>query len=159
MVDIDRFKSVNDTYGHAVGDNVLYGTAQIVRHFSMPHGVVCRYGGEELIIFFRSTSESDAFSICERIRREVKGRPHVFENREFTVSVSIGLSHCDDTAVPMERVLKSADEALYKAKETGRNKVLIGRLPRRDHNIERATYRFMKSPARDRRKNNPDQDQ
>jgi diguanylate cyclase (GGDEF)-like protein len=131
MIDIDHFKSVNDTYGHQAGDAVLYTTAQRIRNIVMPRGIACRYGGEEIVIFFRNTKESDAYSICEAIRREVRRIKHRAADREFAITVSIGMTECDEPDIPIDRTLKAADEALYQAKETGRNKVLIGRIKKR----------------------------
>lgn len=152
MIDIDRFKAVNDTWGHQVGDEVLRGTAQVIKSLVVPSGVACRYGGEEIIVFFRGLRENDAFALCDEIRRGVWRKKYVAGGREFAVSVSIGIAECDDIEVPIERVVKAADEALYKAKETGRNKVLIGRAKKRLHDTDRPTYRFMKLSGADRRK-------
>lgn len=152
MVDIDHFKRVNDTFGHAVGDMVLHGTAQCIRKFAMPHGITCRYGGEEIIVFFRNMGEDEAYAMCELIRKNVWKQKYDLPDRALSVSVSIGMAECDDPGIPLDRVLKSADEAVYKAKETGRNKVMIGRIRKRVNNPNRLTYRFVKATGADRRK-------
>jgi len=155
MIDIDHFKAVNDTHGHQTGDEVLHGTAQVVKQICVPQGVACRYGGEEIIVFFRNLRETEAHAVCEHIRREIRRKRYVSAGKEFAVSVSIGIAECDDPGVPMDRVVKSADEALYRAKETGRNKVLIGQLKKRLNDPTRPTYQFMKLTGAERRKPTP----
>jgi diguanylate cyclase (GGDEF)-like protein len=152
MVDIDRFKGVNDTYGHQVGDEVLHGTAQCIRTHAMPSGITCRYGGEEIIVFFKNCGRDEAFVICETIRRNVRKLKYQAAGREFSVSVSIGIADCDDPELPMDRIVKAADEAVYTAKETGRNRVVVGALKKRVHDPLRRTYLAMKAMGRDRRK-------
>jgi diguanylate cyclase (GGDEF)-like protein len=152
MIDIDRFKSVNDNFGHPAGDNVLYGTAQCVKKNAMPHGITCRYGGEEIIVFFRNMKEEDTYNICELIRRSVKKITYSVSGKELSVSVSIGVAECDDLGVPIERVVKAADDALYKAKETGRNKVLVGRIRKRVSNPNRLTTMLVRATGTDRRR-------
>ncbi len=155
MIDIDHFKSVNDTYGHPAGDAVLFTVAQKIRTMVMPQGIACRYGGEEIIIFFRNTCEADAYSACEAIRREIRRIRHKAGDREFSVTVSVGMAECDESQIPIDRVLKAADEALYQAKETGRNKVLIGRLKKRTYNPDRPTYISMQKSDTNRRQREP----
>jgi len=153
MVDIDHFKNVNDNYGHTTGDTVLHGTAQCIKKYAMPHGITCRYGGEEIIVFFRNMDEDDTYNVCEEIRKNVrKNKYPVGGGKEISVSVSIGIAKCDDPGIPIDRVLNAADDALYKAKQTGRNKVLAGRLRKRVHNPNRLTYMFVKATGSDRRK-------
>jgi diguanylate cyclase (GGDEF)-like protein len=151
MVDIDHFKAVNDNFGHQVGDLVLHGTAQCIRRNAMPSGITCRYGGEEIIIFFRNTGKDEAFVTCENIRRNVRKEKYPVGGREIAVSVSIGVTMCDDPDIPVERVVRSADEAVYTAKETGRNRVVTGTVKKRIHDPLRRTYLYMKSIGRDRR--------
>jgi len=157
MIDIDRFKKINDTYGHQVGDEILVGTAQCIKATAMPTGITCRYGGEEIIVFLCGTGEADALAICEKIRRKVREVRYQFDDgRELAVSVSIGLAECDDPEIPLERVVKAADEAVYVAKDTGRNKVVAGKVTKRNSDQSRKTYLFMRVPGRDRR--NPEKD-
>ncbi|OGS37685.1 MAG: hypothetical protein A2293_07540 [Elusimicrobia bacterium RIFOXYB2_FULL_49_7] len=154
MVDIDHFKKVNDTYGHQMGDKVLHGTAQAIRQQAMPVGLTCRYGGEEIIIFFRNTSRDHAFVRCEEIRRNIRKIKYETENKPLSVSVSMGLCECDDPDVPVERVVAAADEAVYRAKETGRNKVVVGALQKRISDPLRKTYLAMRSLGLERRRPN-----
>jgi diguanylate cyclase (GGDEF)-like protein len=151
MIDIDHFKSVNDTFGHDMGDQVLHGTAQCIRRMAMPQGVACRYGGEEIIVFFRGTGEKDAYQLCEQVRRSVRKITYPAGKKELSVSVSIGVTQCDDPNVPIERVVKASDEAVYQAKETGRNKVVIGKVRKREVYNPRMTNLFIKSTGMDRR--------
>ena len=151
MIDIDRFKAVNDTFGHDTGDVVLHGTAQCIKRMAVPQGVACRYGGEEIIVFFRGMGDKDAYLVCEQIRRSVRKIIYTAGKKELSVSVSIGLAQCDDPHVPLERVVKAADEAVYQAKETGRNKVILGKVRKREAYNPRMTNLFIKSTGMDRR--------
>jgi two-component system cell cycle response regulator len=126
LIDIDHFKKINDGYGHDVGDEVLrefaVRLASNVRAIDLP----CRYGGEEFVTIMPGTALDDAERIAERIRRYVSGSPfRVAQGSELlTVTISIGvavLSGGDDTS---EALLKRADEALYRAKRAGRNRVV-----------------------------------
>ncbi|MFH0922247.1 MAG: GGDEF domain-containing protein [Fibrobacterota bacterium] len=153
MIDIDRFKAVNDTYGHDMGDQVLHGTAQCIKRMAVPQGVACRYGGEEIIVFFRSMGEKDAYQLCEQIRRSVRKIVYPAGKKDLSVSISIGVAQCDDVRVPLDRVVKAADEAVYQAKETGRNKVVIGNLKKREAYNPRMTNLFIKTTGMDRRQN------
>jgi diguanylate cyclase (GGDEF)-like protein len=152
MIDIDRFKKVNDTYGHQIGDEVLHGTAQCIKKYALPKGITCRYGGEEIIVFLRGYNEEDAFVTCEQIRRSVrKIRYIVGRNKDVAVTISIGIAECDEPTVPLERVVEAADKAVYRAKQTGRNRVVKGKIKKRTHKPDRPTYVFMRAPSRDRR--------
>lgn len=123
MVDIDHFKRINDTYGHEVGDIVLHTIAQVVRGYAMPRGITCRYGGEELAIFFPHTNLYKAVSICERVHKAVgKVSVPVAKNKKETLTISIGVA-TNNKGESILHTLKRADEALYRAKEGGRNQV------------------------------------
>lgn len=122
-VDIDHFKRVNDTYGHDVGDLVLNTLGAIMKANSRPGDVICRSGGEEFIMMLPETPADVALAVAERMRERI-------EKEEFpsvgTITVSMGLAvwPLDDTSV--EEVLKLADLGLYRAKRTGRNRVVKG---------------------------------
>lgn len=126
MLDIDHFKRVNDTYGHTIGDNVIIYVANIMRKHAEQHHYVARYGGEELAIIMPDTTSARALEISENIRLSMEGsRLKRKDNSQplgtITLSIGIaGLQAGDD----VEGFIIRADKALYKAKETGRNKVV-----------------------------------
>ncbi len=125
MVDLDHFKSINDTYGHAAGDEVIKQVAQLIRQALRADDILGRYGGEEFVIVLPHTTADSAARIMERIR-------HSCENIDMcnftgTVTVSIGVA-ATDPQTPLEAltsVIDRADQALYRAKESGRNRVEV----------------------------------
>jgi two-component system cell cycle response regulator len=126
ILDIDYFKSVNDTFGHDAGDDVLREFATRVRKSIRGIDLACRYGGEEFVVVMPETDTAVAAVVAERIRRRIASEP--FPIRQGTtaidVTISIGiaaLSAADDTAAG---ILKRADLALYRAKRDGRNRVV-----------------------------------
>ncbi len=126
MLDIDHFKKINDSFGHDAGDEVLrefaVRLASNVRAIDLP----CRHGGEEFVVVMPETSLADAERIAERIRLHVAGAPfRISHGREvLTVTISIGVAATNGPHDTPEALLKRADEALYEAKETGRNRVI-----------------------------------
>jgi two-component system, cell cycle response regulator len=125
MLDLDRFKQVNDTYGHPTGDVILYETAQILRDTAREIDMVGRYGGEEFIVVLPGTDEEKAARFAERVRTAVC--EHLFrdEPNEVRMSLSSGVaSFPGEDADSPDRLLRRADQALYAAKEGGRNRVV-----------------------------------
>ncbi|HEX5724805.1 MAG TPA: diguanylate cyclase [Longimicrobiaceae bacterium] len=125
MLDLDRFKQVNDTYGHPTGDVILYETARILRETAREIDMPGRYGGEEFIVILPNTGEEEAARFAERVRATVEG--HVFrdEATEVRMTVSGGVAAFPHPGVDApEALLKRADDALYVAKESGRNRVV-----------------------------------
>ena len=125
MLDLDKFKQVNDTYGHPTGDVILYETAQILGETAREIDMVGRYGGEEFIAILPNSDENAAAQFAERVRHTVE--THVFrdEDTEVRMTMSCGLAAFPDEAADApEELLKRADEALYAAKEGGRNRVV-----------------------------------
>ncbi|MBN8553387.1 MAG: PleD family two-component system response regulator [Caulobacterales bacterium] len=126
ILDIDHFKSINDSFGHDAGDEVLVEfavrLATNVRAVDLP----CRYGGEEFVVIMPETRVEDAKIIADRIRAQVAGTPFmVMEGREsLNVTISIGVAATTGEGDSVEAVLKRADEALYEAKQGGRNRVI-----------------------------------
>lgn len=133
MMDIDHFKKVNDTHGHAVGDLVLKEFANRIGKNIRGVDLAARYGGEEFVVMMPETPTDWAFMIGDRLRQEVCDNP--FEvgtaSGPLTVTVSIGVSTSCEGQQP-SALLEAADKALYEAKESGRNKVIIAEL-NRDH--------------------------
>jgi diguanylate cyclase (GGDEF)-like protein/putative nucleotidyltransferase with HDIG domain len=122
MVDVDRFKAVNDTFGHAFGDRVLQAIAAHLGREARETDIVARYGGEEFMVLMPDTSAEEAFSAAERIRRRVAAHPVADEKRSVEVSISIGISGSSPARrADPEVLVRLADETLYAAKQAGRN--------------------------------------
>jgi two-component system cell cycle response regulator len=124
LFDIDHFKSVNDTFGHDVGDEILKGVAQRVAGNMRNFDMVARHGGEEFVVVMPDTSGDMALAVAERLCQRIAAEPFAIsaEPGKRDVTVSIGLTDYvpGDTA---EEMLKRADRAMYRAKHGGRNRV------------------------------------
>jgi two-component system, cell cycle response regulator len=125
MLDLDRFKQVNDTYGHPTGDVILYETARILSEAAREIDMVGRYGGEEFIVILPSTDEEAAGRFAERIRADVAGHLFRDEANEVRMTTSCGVASGPAEGVEScEALLKIADTALYAAKQGGRDRVV-----------------------------------
>ena len=126
MCDIDHFKKFNDAYGHARGDMVLKGVADILREsVRQDVDVVCRYGGEEFVVIMPNTSLHGAMVVAERICRRCREHPFPGPEAPLRVTLSGGSAHMDhDSLIPADLLLERADQALYRAKNAGRDQVL-----------------------------------
>ncbi|MGZ3237094.1 MAG: DUF484 family protein, partial [Burkholderiaceae bacterium] len=130
-IDIDHFKHINDGYGHQCGDDVLREVASRVKAEVGVGATFGRFGGEEFIILLPDTQMADAIGLAERIRERIGNYPFVLagENRQITVSLGVSTMNLSDIEQADEtigaRLLSSADKALYKAKEGGRNQVQV----------------------------------
>jgi diguanylate cyclase (GGDEF)-like protein len=125
MMDLDLFKSVNDGYGHLVGDKVLVAFARYISAHLRPYDKIFRYGGEEFLICLPDTDLHTGHEIVERLRAELASLPHEVEGKGTVhVTVSFGLTLLDPD-VSVEESIDRADKALYAAKEKGRNTTLI----------------------------------
>lgn len=125
LSDIDHFKRVNDTYGHLAGDFILREAANIFKSTCRETDIAGRYGGEEFIILLPETNRDGAVEFAEHLRKLVEGLTLEYNNIKFNITISFGVAEFkDDTSVA--DLIKRADEALYVAKETGRNKVCFG---------------------------------
>jgi len=127
MLDIDKFKTVNDTYGHKVGDDVIISLAKKLRFLQRKSDIVCRFGGEEFVILLPNTTKDDASFVAQNIRKEIENSTILLEDkRELNFSISLGVSDIDiQNENNIEAGLKRADDALYEAKEGGRNRVCV----------------------------------
>ena len=127
MFDIDHFKKVNDTYGHLAGDRVLIQVAKTARAALREGDILMRYGGEEFLIILPAASKENARDVGERLRRMVEETSVTDGDQVIRVTISIGVTSYPELTVAGEQdLVKRADEALYSAKESGRNKVIIG---------------------------------
>jgi diguanylate cyclase (GGDEF)-like protein len=135
MIDVDHFKSVNDRYGHAVGDRVLRRIADLLVTATRQNDVVARIGGEEFAVLLPHTDEETATDVAERVRAAV-----ALHTSDPQVTVSIGVAslggalfqHGEDPIERAATLMERADGALYRAKRAGRNRVCVWRARKRE---------------------------
>jgi diguanylate cyclase (GGDEF)-like protein len=126
MIDIDRFKKVNDEYGHQAGDKVLQQLALILMDEVREIDIVARFGGEEFILLLPETNVADAMGVMERLRLKVEKHAFAIDRDDQTLSltISIGVSGlCSACSIDASRLINAGDMALFQAKQTGRNRV------------------------------------
>jgi diguanylate cyclase (GGDEF)-like protein len=126
MMDIDHFKTLNDTYGHLAGDEVLAAVAKILVQSIRSIDYAARYGGDEFIIILVETSAEQAMKTAERICDQVEGMVYNIDSSSIAVTVSIGIVQCQPGEETPTAVLSRADRALYEAKHAGRNRAHCG---------------------------------
>ncbi|TRB02736.1 MULTISPECIES: PleD family two-component system response regulator [Rhizobium/Agrobacterium group] len=126
MTDIDRFKLVNDTYGHDVGDEVLREFAARIRSTVRGADLACRYGGEEFVVAMPDTPIEIAAAVAERLRAIIEDKPFYVRSidRELSITASLGIATSSGAFGMPDELLKQADRALYEAKHAGRNRVV-----------------------------------
>ena len=123
LMDIDRFKKVNDVYGHLAGDRVLESLAMTIKQTLRAHDIASRFGGEEFTLLLPNTDKGNAFAIAERLRNIVASMKVPWEPPLPQITISLGVFTFDkDTNLSEEEIIKRADEALYMSKERGRNR-------------------------------------
>ncbi len=128
IIDIDHFKKINDSHGHAVGDQALENFGKILRSTLRKSDLACRYGGEEFALFLPKTSADKAESFSERLHRLIKEKRMKHDGIPIKYTLSIGIvSYPQTRANAVEGLLNMADRALYRAKETGRNRTVCYR--------------------------------
>ncbi len=126
MIDIDFFKKINDTYGHKAGDTVLESVAKRVLSATRTFDIVIRYGGEEFLVFLNKQKDiKDTKEICQRILNSISNNPVRIEDKNISVTVSIGVNTSPSKNKTLEDAIQIADEMLYEAKRTGRNKIVF----------------------------------
>ncbi len=126
LLDIDHFKKINDTHGHAAGDRVLRALADILARQIRDVDTVARYGGEEFVIVLTETEGEGAKIVAERIRKIVVGTPFQLPSgAEIDITISVGIACFPRCGETVENIMEHADQALYVAKRTGRNRVLL----------------------------------
>lgn len=123
FLDLDDFKEINDTYGHSAGDMTLRQVSEIIRREIRGEDIACRYGGEELVIIFPHISKDEAIIVAERIRDSIKKEMLTHDGKPFTVTVSGGLATFPIDGSNAEEILACADNALYRAKGSGKNNI------------------------------------
>jgi two-component system cell cycle response regulator len=125
MIDIDMFKEVNDSHGHAIGDKVLIEVAAVIRGSARKGDSVCRMGGEEFLILCRNTNLKLALRAAERLREKVSSLKVAIDGTELSVTISIGIASREPEMSDPGALVNAADKALYVAKKGGRNRTCI----------------------------------
>lgn len=123
MGDLDKFKDVNDTYGHAVGDEVLVRVAELLQHHLRETDTVARYGGEEFVAILPETDLATAMSIADRLREAIGKETVETDGTKVSVTISLGAASASGADIDGQTLIEAADAALYRAKRSGRNKV------------------------------------
>jgi two-component system, cell cycle response regulator len=139
VLDLDHFKSVNDTHGHLVGDKVLASLGEIIRDSTRTEDVACRLGGEEFAVVMRGTGWEGARNMAERLRSRVEAHEFSADGKSLKLTVSVGIATLDPPRHGTAgELLEEADKALYRAKNDGRNRVVGGPQPERDLDLVEA---------------------
>lgn len=125
QLDLDRFKHINDQFGHAVGDHVLVAFANCLQEQLRGLDLLARTGGEEFVIYLPVVTQAEALAICQRLREKVAALRIAHEGELVPVTVSIGMVWVDSAGTKSETWLKKADAAMYEAKLAGRNRVVV----------------------------------
>jgi diguanylate cyclase (GGDEF)-like protein len=123
MFDLDRFKRINDRFGHAVGDEVLVAFCRLASAQLRPTDLFARIGGEEFVTLLPNTAAEDALWLAERIRVAIEAASHTVEGHVVRMTVSVGIASLNEGVAALGAVLSAADNALYRAKAAGRNRV------------------------------------
>ena len=138
MLDLDKFKLINDTYGHDAGDKVLKSLAQILSTKLRKYDVVGRLGGEEFGIIFPNTALEGAVIACEHVANAIRACEVITDKSAIHFTASFGVTEVNEEARETDLILKQADKALYKAKDTGRDRVVT-------HKIDHANRELVSS--------------
>jgi len=124
MLDIDFFKQVNDTYGHHAGDACLVSLSLMLRSAPRKQDIAARFGGEEFVLVLPHTPPQEAMHVADRLRKNVENTPVYYEEKTIHFTISLGMSGFEQpTGISCKQLLEMADQALYEAKESGRNRV------------------------------------
>ncbi len=126
MIDIDHFKKFNDTWGHQVGDLVLKEVARLIKASCRSANTVARYGGEEMAVILPMTPVEKAETVAQRIRQAIEKHRIAHNGETLSVTISLGLAAVNETIADKEGLVRRADEALYRSKAAGRNRLTVG---------------------------------
>lgn len=124
MCDLDHFKECNDRFGHGAGDQMLVRFAKILKEFS-ENAFVARYGGEEFSVLLPETTKKEAVKLANRLRENVEVFPFAIRREKVTMTISIGVACLPEDTLDLETLVQKADQALYRAKREGRNRVCL----------------------------------
>ena len=133
FLDLDDFKQVNDTMGHLAGDYVLKKVANLIINEKREEDVVARYGGEELVIILPETNKVNTIIKAERIRKKIQEMPLVFDGKKIKISVSGGIATFPQDAMEANKLIQCADQALYRAKGEGKNRICLFSIDKRQY--------------------------
>ncbi len=136
MIDIDHFKRINDTHGHAAGDDAIKRVAEIVNQSIRTTDKAARFGGEEFVVLLREIDQETAVLLADRIRTSIEGATVIYDNVVIPLTVSVGLALFDESDRDVQDVIERADQGLYVAKKTGRNRTFL--MPAEDQRAARA---------------------
>jgi diguanylate cyclase (GGDEF)-like protein/PAS domain S-box-containing protein len=125
MLDIDHFKCLNDQYGHAAGDAILQALSDTLLVATRKGDTVCRYGGEEILIAMPNTTVTQARRRASKLMNEIAALSVAFEDKWLSITVSIGVAAFPEHGEAIDEVIRAADNALYRSKETGRNRLTV----------------------------------
>jgi diguanylate cyclase (GGDEF)-like protein/PAS domain S-box-containing protein len=123
VIDLDHFKQINDTHGHSTGDLALIAFTQICKKNIREIDIFARFGGDEFVLLFPETARDDAYMVMERVRLALTSQPIDLGGKLVPMTLSAGIAHLTDESISLDALLEHADQALYKAKEAGRNHV------------------------------------
>ena len=129
MMDIDKFKNINDTYGHAAGDHIIVTVAKKLNEVTRHTDIAARFGGEEFVLLLHGVTEKDAVHVAENIRKIIEDIEINFDNNKIKFTISFGVTQFDTFKDDnnIEHTISRADSGLYEAKNTGRNKVVLAK--------------------------------
>jgi len=133
LLDLDDFKSVNDTMGHLAGDFVLKKVSNLIINEKREEDVVARYGGEELVVILPETNKVNTIIKAERIRKKIQDMSLLFDGKKFKISVSGGIATFPQDAVEANKLIQCADQALYRAKGEGKNRICLFSIDKRQY--------------------------
>ena len=133
MIDVDHFKQINDTHGHAMGDRVLRSLAEYLQESIRENDILCRFGGEEFAILLPHTDISTAALVAERLRTLLQKIQTETSKGIINPTISVGISGLENKPNTLDEMLENADNALYKAKQLGRNQVVVFHAPTYPH--------------------------
>ncbi|MBR0911383.1 sensor domain-containing diguanylate cyclase [Bradyrhizobium japonicum] len=136
MIDIDHFKKINDTHGHAAGDDAIKRVAEIVSQSIRTTDKAARFGGEEFVVLLREIDQETAILLADRIRTSIESARVTHENLVIPITVSVGLALFDESDRDVQDIIERADQGLYVAKKTGRNRTFL--MPAEDERAARA---------------------
>ncbi len=144
MLDIDNFKMINDTYGHDIGDTFIKLLVETINHETRSSDIAARYGGEEFVVLLHEAKPKGALNVAEKIRKLFSKIPVSVGETKITATVSIGVSFYPEETESLREAIKYADIALYKAKKSGRNRVVLFKeeLPEEAQQRDLLTYDF-----------------
>ncbi|MFW6346519.1 MAG: GGDEF domain-containing protein [Halomonas sp.] len=131
LIDLDRFKSINDSLGHAAGDQALRQVAERLQAQLRGGDILCRFGGEEFALALPGAGRNEAAELAERLRRALHAEPLILAGRELPGTASFGVASAQGPEVDLDQLIGEADQAMYRAKETGRDRVCLAESPGR----------------------------